>query len=37
VIDVKTTRKTLPDSFYNPVPVNVAFSEIGKRDELYDR
>jgi hypothetical protein len=37
VVDVKPTKKTLPDGFYNRVPVNVAFSEIGKRDEIYDR
>jgi hypothetical protein len=37
IIDVKPTQKTLPAGFYNPIPVNVAFSEIGKRDELYDR
>jgi hypothetical protein len=37
VVDVKTTKKTLPEGFYNRVPVNVTFGEIGKREEIYDR
>jgi hypothetical protein len=37
IVDIKHTKKTLPAGFYNPIPVNVPFSEIAKRDELYDR
>jgi hypothetical protein len=37
IVDVKPLKKTLPDGFYNRIPVNVTFSEIAKRDALYDR
>jgi hypothetical protein len=36
VVDVKTTKKTLPDGFYNP-KLTLDYSQIGTRDELYDR
>ena len=37
IVDVSIPKKQLPDGFYNPVKVTVDYSEIGKRDELYDR
>lgn len=37
IVDVKPTKKTLPAGFYNPIRVNVPFSQIAKRDERYDR
>ena len=37
VVDVKPQKKTLPDGFLNPVLVDVDYSVIAKREELYDR
>ena len=36
VVDVKTKQKTLPDGFLNPT-IEIDYSQIGSREELYDR
>ena len=36
LVDVKTKQKTLPDGFLNPT-IEIDYSQIGSREELYDR
>jgi hypothetical protein len=37
IVDVSIPKKQLPDGFLNPVLVDIDYSAIAKRDELYDR